>query len=114
MIDPRVKRKVRYSTVPFKIQIILFIIVGKGAWVNCGIKQEVRIDKDAPANTRVTVRFNDEQREDGRYLTGKLITPDQVREESGTYWGYRVRLATSIGKVRYISVNKGNTNLQYT
>jgi len=72
---------------------------GKGAWVNCGIEQDVRVDRSAPANSRVTVRFDDEQREDGRFLTGKLITPQDVRTESGNYWGYTVRLAASLGKV---------------
>jgi predicted SPOUT superfamily RNA methylase MTH1 len=75
-------------------------LLGKGAWVNCGIEQEIRVDKAAPPNTRVTVRFDDEQREDGRFWTGKIITPDAVREESGTYWGYKVRLASSLGKVK--------------
>ena len=75
-------------------------ILGKGAWVNCGIEQDVRVDRSAPANSRVTVRFDDEQREDGRFLTGKLITPQDVRTESGNYWGYTVRLAASLGKVR--------------
>ena len=45
------------------------------------------------------MRFDDEQREDGKYLTGKLIMPDQVREETGTYWGYSLRLAKSLGKI---------------
>ena len=44
----------------------------------------------------ILVKFDDEQREDGKYLTGKLIMPDQVREETGTYWGYSLRLAKSI------------------
>ena len=46
------------------------------------------------------VRFDDEQREDGKFLTGKLVTPDHVRQETGTYWGYSLRLAESLGKVR--------------
>jgi len=72
---------------------------GKGSWVNCGIDKDVRVDLNAPAGQRVTVRFDDEQREDGKYLTGKLIMPDQVREETGTYWGYSLRLAKSLGKI---------------
>ena len=27
---------------------------GKGAWVNCGLDKEVRVDLPAPAGTRVT------------------------------------------------------------
>lgn len=72
---------------------------GKGSWVSCGIEQDVRVEKEVPAFSRVTVRLDDEQREDGRYLTGKLVTAAQVREESGTYWGYQVRLAGSLGQV---------------
>ena len=92
---------------------------GKGSWVNCGIDKDVRVDLNAPAGQRVTglvhmpqmlflgaasmnsilVKFDDEQREDGKYLTGKLIMPDQVREETGTYWGYSLRLAKSLGKI---------------
>ena len=30
---------------------------GKGAWVNCGIDKEVRVDLPAPAGTRVTGEF---------------------------------------------------------
>ena len=51
-----------------------------------------------PLNS-ISVKFDDEQREDGKYLTGKLIMPDQVREETGTYWGYSLRLAKSLGKI---------------
>jgi len=72
---------------------------GKGAWVNCGLDKEVRVDLPAPAGTRVTVKFDEEQRDDGRFLTGQLILPAQIREESGRYWGYTVRLASSLSKV---------------
>ena len=30
---------------------------GKGAWINCGIDKEVRVDLPAPAGTRVTGKF---------------------------------------------------------
>ena len=49
--------------------------------------------------TSILVKFDDEQREDGKYLTGKLIMPDQVREETGTSLGYSLRLAKSLGKI---------------
>ena len=45
------------------------------------------------------VKFDEEQREDGRFLTGQLVLPSQIREETGMYWGYTVRLADSLSKV---------------
>jgi len=84
---------------------------GKGSWINCGIEHDVRVEKEAPAFSRVTVKLDDEQREDGRFLTGKLVTAAQVREESGTYWGYQVRLADSLGQVFMHSPWEGNYDL---
>ena len=42
--------------------------------MSCGIEQDVRVDRSAPANSRVTVRFDDEQREDGRFMLSGVIS----------------------------------------
>ena len=36
---------------------------------------------------------------DPKYFVGKVVSPSYPRQECGTYWGYRVRFAHSLGAI---------------
>jgi len=65
--------------------------------VNAGLSQPVKVDAAIPANTRVTLKFN----ENGptEQPTASAISPDAPREEGGYYWGFAPRLASSLSTV---------------
>ncbi|XP_063687188.1 putative methyltransferase C9orf114 [Bolinopsis microptera] len=66
---------------------------GKGCFVDCGIDKEVQIDKELTPGMRVTVKMDDY--EGIKHYKGTAVSPDAPRQELGTYWGYRVRVADS-------------------
>ncbi|XP_023231341.1 putative methyltransferase C9orf114 homolog [Centruroides sculpturatus] len=68
---------------------------GKGSYVRVGLKKEARIDKALEIGTRVTVRLEPD-RESKKHLKGVAVSPSAPRVEAGIYWGYNVRLASSL------------------
>ncbi|XP_077866683.1 28S rRNA (uridine-N(3))-methyltransferase-like isoform X2 [Saccoglossus kowalevskii] len=73
---------------------------GKGSFVNAGLRKEIRIDRQLRDGLRVTVRLDNKQTdEDRRYYTGKVVSPRCPCTDRGLYWGYTVRLASSLSKV---------------
>ncbi|CAB1318843.1 unnamed protein product, partial [Coregonus sp. 'balchen'] len=72
---------------------------GKGSLVNCGMWKEVQIDKQLQSGLRVTVHMNKTQNKDGRLHKGVVVAPHKPRTEGGLYWGYSVRLASSLSNV---------------
>ncbi|KAM4635387.1 putative methyltransferase C9orf114 homolog [Polymixia lowei] len=72
---------------------------GKGSLVNCGMRKEVQIDKKLQSGLRVTVRLNKSQNEESRLHKGVVVAPHVPRTEGGLYWGYSVRLASSLSDV---------------
>ncbi|KAM9324322.1 uncharacterized protein PAF06_000347 [Gastrophryne carolinensis] len=71
---------------------------GKGSFVNCGMRKEVQIDKQLQAGLRVTVQLLEDNPEN-RVRKGIVVSPQHPRTECGIYWGYRVRLASSLSAV---------------
>uniref|UniRef100_A0A8C7HVH3 28S rRNA (uridine-N(3))-methyltransferase n=1 Tax=Oncorhynchus kisutch TaxID=8019 RepID=A0A8C7HVH3_ONCKI len=81
---------------------------GKGSLVNCGMWKEVQIDKQLQSGLRVTVHMNKIQNKDGRLHKGVVVAPHKPRTEGGLYWGYSVRLASSLSRcIIYISSTSG-------
>ncbi|MBN3297601.1 CI114 methyltransferase, partial [Amia calva] len=72
---------------------------GKGSFVNCGMRKEVRIDRRLQAGLRVTVRLHSSQNPDGKVYKGEVVAPHLPRTEAGLYWGYSVRLASCLSNV---------------
>lgn len=70
----------------------------KGSFVDCGIDKSVQIDIKLTPNTRVTVQMLNEggSDEDFKFLKGIAVSPTQPRVYDGIYWGYQVRLASSL------------------
>ncbi|XP_054513808.1 kynurenine--oxoglutarate transaminase 1 isoform X8 [Pan troglodytes] len=78
---------------------------GHGSFVNCGMKKEVKIDKNLEPGLRVTVRLNQQQLPDSvtppdcKTYHGKVVSSQDPRTKAGLYWGYTVRLASCLSAV---------------
>nr|XP_057919432.1 putative methyltransferase C9orf114 homolog [Doryrhamphus excisus] len=72
---------------------------GKGSYVNCGMRKEVKIDKNLQAGLRVTVHLNSTQKQESKNYKGVVVAPHIPRTIGGLYWGYTVRLASSLSAV---------------
>ncbi|XP_017263396.1 putative methyltransferase C9orf114 homolog [Kryptolebias marmoratus] len=72
---------------------------GKGSLVNCGMRKDVRIDKQLQPGLRVTVKLSKTQSQESRLYKGVVVPPHVPRSEGGLYWGYTVRLASCLSSV---------------
>ncbi|KAK2819352.1 hypothetical protein Q5P01_024913 [Channa striata] len=72
---------------------------GKGSLVNCGMRKDVRIDKQLQSGLRVTVQLNKTQNQESKMCKGVVVAPHVPRTEGGLYWGYSVRLASCLSAV---------------
>ena len=80
--------------------------------------KNVRVDKHIQPGVRVTVMMEHSLKKgqcssdvmfahvcmvvasaDPKYFVGKVVSPSIPRMEAGTYWGYRVRFAHSLGAI---------------
>lgn len=71
---------------------------GAGCFVNVGLLKEVHVDKALAPGLRCTVKLSTEQ-ESSKKLKGIVVPPSTPKKETGIYWGYDVRIATSMSKV---------------
>lgn len=96
---------------PYREGIVLDkpVKAGKGSFVNVGLFKEAIIDKALRPGLRVTVKM--ESKIDSPKLCGKVVSPSAPRTESGLYWGYSVRLASSLGEVFTGSSYKGGYDM---
>ncbi|KAM8742943.1 putative methyltransferase C9orf114 homolog [Acanthopagrus schlegelii] len=72
---------------------------GRGSLVNCGMRKEVRIDKQLKSGLRVTVQLSKTQKNESKVYKGTVVAPQVPRTEGGLYWGYSVRLASCLSAV---------------
>ncbi|TKS84764.1 putative methyltransferase C9orf114 -like protein [Collichthys lucidus] len=72
---------------------------GQGSLVNCGMRKDVRIDKQLQSRLRVTVQLNKTQNQENKLYKGVVVPPHVPRTEGGLYWGYTVRLASCLSAV---------------
>ncbi|TNN51572.1 putative methyltransferase C9orf114 [Liparis tanakae] len=72
---------------------------GKGSLVNCGMRKDVRIDKQLQSGLRVTVKLNNTQKQESKLCKGAVVPPHLPRTEGSIYWGYNVRLASCLSAV---------------
>lgn len=70
----------------------------KGSHVNVGLLKEALVDKLLRPGLRCTVKLLPQQ-EGSNKLKGSVVPPSAPRQDTGTYWGYSVRVATSISKI---------------
>lgn len=72
---------------------------GPGVWVDCGLWDPVWVaGHEIPQGLRVTVKIDTNTAVDGTVI-GAAVPPDHPRTQSGLYWGYQVRIATSLRAV---------------
>ena len=70
--------------------------------VDCGLPRKASVPTLIPQNTRVTLKFPDNQTEtEDRNATipALAVAPSTPRQESGYYWGYTVRYASCLSAV---------------
>ncbi|KAM6184860.1 LOW QUALITY PROTEIN: uncharacterized protein ACDL77_013433 [Rhynchocyon petersi] len=70
-----------------------------GSFVNCGMKKEVKIDKNLEPGLRVTVRMHKQQLPESKTYRGKVVSSQDPRTKAGLYWAYSVRLASCLSAV---------------
>uniref|UniRef100_A0A915ASM1 Methyltransferase n=1 Tax=Parascaris univalens TaxID=6257 RepID=A0A915ASM1_PARUN len=91
-------------SIPYREGVVLNKPVkkGRGPLCNVGLEKELQLDSeiDLPPGTRVTVRVTTTDLDANR-LRGSLISARRVRDESGIYWGYNVRVASSLSDAIY-------------
>jgi predicted SPOUT superfamily RNA methylase MTH1 len=76
----------------------------QGTKVEAGLRIPVTVDDEIPANTRVTLKFDEKARQANsdpkeNAILGEAVSPDEPREEGGYYWGFNVRKASSLSDV---------------
>ncbi|CAH0553209.1 unnamed protein product [Brassicogethes aeneus] len=71
---------------------------GKGSLVNVGLYKDCQVDKLLTTGIRCTVKLLPQETE-AKKLQGVVVSPDTPRNETGTYWGYSVRIANSLSQV---------------
>jgi len=64
--------------------------------VNAGVKKDVEVNMPLEAGMRVTVEIEDY---DAKNIKGTVVSPSEPTLRDGTYWGYQVRVASSITKI---------------
>ncbi|KAL5019802.1 hypothetical protein ScPMuIL_002694 [Solemya velum] len=83
---------------------------GRGSYVNIGLAKEVQIDRQLQAGVRVTVKLD--QLETGKKkFKGIAVPPSAPRTCLGKYWGYSVRIASSLSAVLTGCLYKGGYDL---
>lgn len=71
---------------------------GKGSQVNVGLLQDVHVDKLLNPGIRCTVKLLP-QEEGSKKMKGVVVPSIAPRIEAGVYWGYNVRLASTLSEV---------------
>ncbi|KAB0800499.1 hypothetical protein PPYR_06239 [Photinus pyralis] len=71
---------------------------GEGSIVNVGLLQDVHVDKLLTAGLRCTVELLP-QNEGQKKQKGLVVPPSSPCRKRGVYWGYTVRIATSLSQV---------------
>ncbi|CAG9861025.1 unnamed protein product [Phyllotreta striolata] len=72
--------------------------IGQGSFVNVGLLKEIHVDKLLTPGLRCTVKMVPTEPSSKKYK-GIVVAPSTPRRETGAYWGYSVRIATSLSKV---------------
>ncbi|KNC86351.1 hypothetical protein SARC_01510 [Sphaeroforma arctica JP610] len=73
---------------------------GQGSLVDCGMWQQVKIDRHIQPGVRVTVKMQDPHgAKPGKHPKGTVVKPSAPREEAGLYWGYTTRIANTMADI---------------
>ncbi|XP_019853232.1 PREDICTED: putative methyltransferase C9orf114 homolog [Amphimedon queenslandica] len=83
---------------PFREGIVLSSTDDGSSMVDCGLNNNVTVNKKLETGVRVTVKMK-KRSESGNNLRGKIVAPSIPLTSKGIYWGYQVRYARSFGEV---------------
>lgn len=91
----RKKKKINKKTAPESPSLTTTTLV------DCGLPQPTSIAGSIPPNTRVTLKFTDEAESSSGNPSpsAEAVSPSTPRSESGYFWGYSVRPASSLSAV---------------
>ena len=70
----------------------------QGSLVDVGLRNPIRINRKLPPNIRVTVEIDAKKSRKSK-IKGHVVRPTTPRTQCGLYWGYDVRLASSLSNV---------------
>ncbi|KAK3928521.1 Putative methyltransferase C9orf114 [Frankliniella fusca] len=82
----------------FREGIVINQPAKSGCYVNVGLLKNVKVDRPLQPGVRVTVEMLPSPPESKR-LFGRVVPPSRPKKETGVYWGYSVRLASSFNAV---------------
>ncbi|KAJ3075810.1 hypothetical protein HDU99_001468, partial [Rhizoclosmatium hyalinum] len=104
---------------PFREGVTLETDRPDGTLVDCGLRNGIPCfvkDKAIKPGVRVTVKIDNPAQifhNNTQSVPATVISPNFPRELQGIYWGYNVRLASSIGKVLNESSYEGGYDLTF-
>ncbi|XP_059490312.1 putative methyltransferase C9orf114 [Neocloeon triangulifer] len=67
--------------------------------VDVGLQRPIPVDTQLTPGLRVTVEIEEHPSGDMKKLQGRVVPPSTPVKQEGTYWGYSVRCAPSLGAV---------------
>jgi predicted SPOUT superfamily RNA methylase MTH1 len=75
-----------------------------GTFVEAGLRIPVTVEEEIPADTRVTLKLDEEAEKANldtkrEKISAEAVSPDEPREDGGYYWGFNVRKAASLSDV---------------
>ena len=80
----------------------------KSKFAYIGLNKECELDQEVDPGIRVTIKVTEEKK---KVIKGNIVNPGVPREESGLYWGYTVRTASTLSEVFTKSPFKGGYDL---
>ncbi|KAJ3018851.1 UNVERIFIED_CONTAM: hypothetical protein HDU68_010962 [Siphonaria sp. JEL0065] len=104
---------------PFREGVTLESNGKEGTLVDCGLRNSVPAyikDKSIKPGVRVTIKLDNPAQIFHNNSTpppATVVSPNFPRESQGLYWGYSVRLASSIGNVLKESLYEGGYDLSF-
>uniref|UniRef100_A0A914WCT5 Uncharacterized protein n=1 Tax=Plectus sambesii TaxID=2011161 RepID=A0A914WCT5_9BILA len=87
-------------SIPYREAVVLNKPVkeGRGSFCDAGLAKEVQVDRSLEAGIRVTLKLTSTDMMK-RNLRADVVSPSEPRKKGGIYWGYSVRVASSLGGV---------------
>lgn len=70
-----------------------------GSFVNIGLLNNAMLDEKLSPGIRVTCKIRPQQDIKSKKIRADVVPPTQPRADTGVYWGYTVRLASSLSQV---------------
>ena len=70
-----------------------------GSFVNIGLLNPALLDEKLEPGIRVTCKLRPQQDIKSKKIRADVVSPTQPRADTGVYWGYTVRVASSLSQI---------------